>query len=279
MDKPVFSVPLLGDDNKSVGASGFYRITTLIIPDGELSITNEIPSTNIVGVLEVASTLTNTLAAVPWVELAADPRTADEKPTKVSKYLNTSHLKDKDSVQVADKGHIYRQWHWNKSGNKWEGSTTVTRGAVEEAPSADEHGLPRDSAVWVTRDDPAAKPFFLIGQYSGTSVSLKIEGGTASSPVCTLIPNPSLKAVAINDYPWNKKPEPGDLIRIPNGKSYPLLLRWVNDAWGSYDYDPVTFVSKWKTDYTIPAGTGVWYHRCGEEFTIELPRDIVSTEE
>ena len=272
-ESPNFSIQLLDEANKSVGATGFYRLTTLIIPDDTLSVTNEIPSTNIVGVLEVASKLTNTLAAVPWVELAADPQTADEKPTKVSKYLNTSHLKDKDSVQVADKGRIYWEWKWNKSGKKWEGSTTVTKEAVLDAPSADVHELPRDSAVWVTRDDPAAKPFFLIGQYSSASVSLAIAGGSLESPGCTLVPNPCIKAVKVNDYKWGENPRDGDYIRIPNEKKAPHVLRWKNGQWGRLAG------GVWKNDAEIPAGTGFWYMRCaGGPFQIELPKSVLSAE-
>lgn len=275
-DSPNFSIQLLDEANKSVGATGFYRLTTLIIPDNELSVTNEIPSTNIVGVLEVASTLTNTLAAVPWVALATDPQTADEKPTKVSKYLNTSHLKDKDSVQVADKGHIYREWKWNKSGKKWEGSTTVTKGAVEPAPSADEYSLPRDSAVWVTRDDPAAKPFFLVGQYSAAPVKLVIAGGEPGAGTCTLVPNPSMKDVNINDYNWGWGNSPikgnmGDTIRIPNEKNVPHYLTWNGDSWGRFVPVPGKRGDQWVTDWKIPAGTGFWYMRYGESFEIDLP--------
>ena len=92
-DRPSFSVPLLSDEGKSVDASGFYRVTTLIIPGGELAVTNEIPSTNIVGVLEVASTLTNTLTAVPWVSLAQDPANDAPLPITVSNYVMTTRCR------------------------------------------------------------------------------------------------------------------------------------------------------------------------------------------
>ena len=272
MDKPVFSVPLLDDDNKSVGATGFYRITTLIIPDGELSVTNEIPSTNIVGVLEVASTLTNTLAAVPWVALGEDPSKAEVRPVTVSHYVHTPHLGQNDAVQVADKGHIYRKWEWNKGAKKWNGAISVTRSAVVPASEASEQDIPRNSAVWVTRNDPAAKPFFLIGQYSDAKQTLTIEAGTPGNAVCTLVPNPSLKPVRVNDYKWNGRPVEGDLIRIPNEKKSALALRWKNGEWGRIAS------GKWKTDTEVPAGTGFWYMRCGAAFEIELPDSAPAAE-
>ena len=274
MDKPVFSVPLLDDDNKSVGASGFYRITTLIIPDGELSVTNEIPSTNIIGVLEVASTLTNTLAAVPWVELASDPDASMAQPMKVSGYLHTAHLENDDSVQVADAGHIYRKWNWNKGQKQWSGAITVTRNAVEIAPLANEHELSRNSAVWVMRDKPAAKPFFLIGQYSSEAQKLTIAAGSEENPICTLVPNPCLTATKVNAYDWGEAPHEKDLIRIPNEKTAPIALRWDSSKkeWGRYVKRPDGRGSVWNNAAEVPAGTGFWYMRCGdEEFEIALP--------
>ena len=273
MDKPVFSVPLLDGDNKSVGASGFYCITTLIIPDGELSVTNEIPSTNIIGVLEVASTLTNTLAAVPWVELASDPDASKAQPMKVSGYLHTAHLENDDSVQVADAGHIYRKWNWNKGQKQWSGAITVTRNAVETAPLANEHELSRNSAVWVTRDKPAAKPFFLIGQYSSETQKLKIEAGTEANPICTLVPNPCLTATKVNAYNWGEEPHEKDIIRIPNEKTAPIALRWDSSKkeWGRYVKKPDGRGSVWNNAAEVPAGTGFWYMRCGGEFEIALP--------
>jgi hypothetical protein len=272
-DTPDFSIPLLDAENKSAGATGFYRVTTLIIPDKTitaLSVTNEIPSTNIVGVLEVASTLTNTLAAVPWTKMGTDPAVSEDSQIRVSDYVHTEHLGDDDAVQVADAGHIYRKWHWNKKDKKWGSAITVSRSGAEKAPDAKEHGLSRTSAVWVERNDPAAKPFFLVGQYSSADLTLTIEGGSAESMVCTLVPNPSLKDVKVNDYKWKDMPisgNKGDVIRIPNEKKVPHNLTWNEETktWGRW------FNQQWKDDAVIPAGTGFWYMRRGEAFEVALP--------
>ena len=278
-DEPRFSVPLLDGDNKSVEASGFYRITTLIIPEAfDLSVTNEIPSTNIIGVLEVASTLTNTLAAVPWTALAKDPVVAGENPVTVSEYVHTPHLGDGDSVQVADKGHIYRYWQWNGQNKAWEGAKTITRDAVVPETAASAHSLERNSAVWVTRDKPEEKPFFLIGQYSSEAQKLKIAAGSEANPVCTLVPNPCLTAINVNAYDWGTNPigNNKDLIRIPNGDKAPLLVQWNGTEWGRYVNEGRKTV--WKNDVMVPAGTGFWYMRCGGEFEITLPASVPAAE-
>ncbi len=272
-DTPDFSIPLLDAENKSAGATGFYRVTTLIIPDKTitaLSVTNEIPSTNIVGVLEVASTLTNTLAAVPWTKMGTDPAVSEDSQIRVSDYVHTEHLGDDDAVQVADAGHIYRKWHWNKKDKKWGSAITVSRSGAEKAPDAEEHGLSRTSAVWVERNDPAAKPFFLIGQYSNAPLTLEISAGSPESMTCTLVPNPSTRDVKVNDYDWKGMPiagNKGDVIRIPNEKKVPHNLTWNEETktWGRW------FNQQWKDDAVVPAGTGFWYMRRGEAFEVALP--------
>jgi hypothetical protein len=274
--EPNFSIPLLNETGNSVDASGFYRVTTLIIPNDTLSVTNEIPSTNIVGVMEVASTLTNTLTAVPWVTLAEDPAAAEERPVTVSNYVHTPHLDHDDAIQIAGSDNVYKQWKWHKNEKKWHGSITATRNAVMMATDAAEQPITRNSAVWVSRNDPAAKPFFLIGQYASAPVELDIAGGSDAEPVCTLVPNPSLTPVKINDFKWGKNPHEKDLIRIPNEKGAPLLFTWTGEAWE-------TFIGTdrggyWTTEFEVPAGTGFWYMRCGEAFTLELPKSSPSAE-
>jgi hypothetical protein len=279
MTEPSFSIPLLNETGNSVDASGFYRVTTLIIPNDTLSVTNEIPSTNIVGVMEVASTLTNTLTAVPWVTLAEDPAVAEERPVTVSNYVHTPHLDHDDAIQIAGENNVYKQWKWHKNEKKWHGSITATRNAVMMATDAAEQTITRDSAVWVSRNDPAAKPFFLIGQYASAPVELDIAGGSDAEPVCTLVPNPSLTPVKINDFKWGTNPpnpHEKDLIRIPNEKGAPLLFTWNGEAWE-------TFIGTdrggyWTTEFEVPAGTGFWYMRCGEAFTLELPKSSPSAE-
>ena len=276
-DNPSFSVPLLDAQGTSLDASGFYRVTTLIIPNNKLSVTNEIPSTNIVGVLEVKSSLANTLTAVPWVSLAADP--AQVEAVKVSNYVHTAHLSNNDAVQVADKGYIYRMWKWNETGNRqWDESTTVTTSGASSAPKASEYPLERNSAVWVTRA-ATNKPFFLIGQYAAGEQKLTIAAGAEKNSVCTLVPNPSLEDVKVNDYEWGSNPHKDDLIRIPNGQNVPILLQWKNGAWGRWVYNPATYRSEWCTDQKIPAGTGFFYQRCGTTpFELKLPASVPAGE-
>ena len=269
---PDFSVELTDEDGKSKNAGGFYRVTTLIVPNDTLSVTNEIPSTNIIGVLEVASSFTNTMAAVPWVALSREATTLSSEPLTVSNYLHTKQLENNDLVRVANNGHVYQGWSWNFEENKWEGLITATAREVVSPHDPETHQLLRNNVTWVTRSSPTNKPFFIIGQYSPDDITLTIAAGAERAPVCTLVPNPSLKTVKINeDYDWGDKPNEYDQIRIINEKEAPIQLFRHNGKWFGWFVDENNR-SYLTDDISIPAGHGFWYHRCGDSsFEITLP--------
>ena len=272
MNKPEFSVELTDKDGKSKNASGFYRVTTLIVPNDTLSVTNEIPSTNIIGVLEVASSFTNTMAAVPFVALSREATTLLSEPLTISKYLHTKQLENDDLVRVANNGYVYQGWSWNSDSKKWDGLTTATTREVVSPEDPDNHQLSRDNVTWVTRSNPTDKPFFIIGQYSPDDITLTIAAGAERAPVCTLVPNPSLKTVKINeDYDWGDKPNEYDQIRIINEKEAPIQLFRHNGKWFGWFVDENNR-SYLTDDISIPAGHGFWYHRCGDSsFELTLP--------
>ena len=272
MNTPDFSVELIGEDGKSKNASGFYRVTTLIVPNDTLSVTNEIPSTNIIGVLEVKSSFTNTMAAVPFVALSREATTLSSEPLTVSKYLHTKQLENDDWVRVANNGHVYQGWSWNSDSRKWEGITTATAREVVSPQNPETHQLARNTTTWVTRSKPTEKPFFIIGQYSPDDITLTIAAGSERAPVCTLVPNPSLKTVKINeDYDWGYKPHKDDQIRIINEKEAPIQLFRHNGKWFGWFVDENNR-SYLTDDISIPAGHGFWYHRCGDSsFELTLP--------
>ena len=283
---PAFKIPLVDAQGKSIGATGLYRVYTLLVPNVYQAITNEIPSTNIIGVLEVNSKLTNTIVAVPWRKLASDPVLATD--ITVSNHVSPVNLLEGDSVYALQDGDQYKNskyemWVLNK-GRQWESVTTVSTqpgeanySVVEKAPDADKKTFPRGNAVWVTRQSPtdgdAAKPFFLVGQYDPAGVEIAVAGGAANAPACTQIAIPDyLGTVSINDLNWGVNPVKNDLITIPNDGTT-VILRWVNGKWGEYKqvYNEAlgrnrnTFVP-----YTdpIPVGTGFWYSRRGGAFSI-----------
>ena len=97
-----------------------------------------------------------------------------------------------------------------------------------------------------------------------------------------MITNPSFSPLAINDIDWGGKPSTSDVVWIPSEKGISTVLRWAKDSsdgkmkWGTYVLDLATFSSRFKSDWTVPAGMGFWYNRKGAAFTVKLPVDKLS---
>ncbi|MBO7686876.1 MAG: hypothetical protein J6V72_10865, partial [Kiritimatiellae bacterium] len=172
---PSFPIELEDEGGNSVGASGLYRVVTLLVPNQNQAITNEIPSTNIIGVLEVNSAVSNAITVVPWKQLASDPAAA--RDVTVSNFVAALNLSAGDEVYTLDADQRgYKMWN-RKTDGIWEPVTTV-RAADDgssltvQAESADVARLPRGSAVWVKRVD-TTKPYFLGGQYDEGEVTVQ----------------------------------------------------------------------------------------------------------
>ena len=159
------------------------------------------------------------------------------------------------------------------SGTSWKALATVTKDGISISEAATTQMSP-GYAFWLVRSAPTPY-FYLVGRYTGGGFANEISGGTTSAPVSTLVANPTMCDVAINDIDWQGKPLSTDTIVIPGEGVAPLSLTWRNGAWGYtervYDPDKGKIVTTRKTDSVIPAGTGFWYTRRGEGFSITWP--------
>ena len=294
---PAFHIPLVDAQGKSIGATGLYRVYTLLVPNVYQAITNEIPSTNIIGVLEVVSPLTNTVVAVPWKELASDPALAAD--ITVSNYVSTVNLSDGDRVYAlpddtgskrgADAKAVYEMW--TLEGGKWDVVMTVSAAKggdsgyseITPADPSDKRRFPRTKAVWVQRQNPldasgAIVPFFLVGQYEYKGVDIGVAGGSKTEPGYTLISVPSYKDFSINSLDWSGyTADSTDFVRVVDG-AQSLLLKWSADkkAWCIEKNRYITIggrqrsagVELVKYETPLKAGTGFWFCRHGGAFTI-----------
>jgi len=281
---PSFPIELEDEGGNSVDASGLYRVVTLLVPNQNTAITNEIPSTNIIGVLEINNAVSNTITAVPWKQLASDPATASD--VTVSNLVAALNLSAGDAVYTLDaEQRGYRMWNRQADGI-WEPVTTVRTAddgssQVLQAESADAASLPRGNAVWVKRAD-TTKPYFLVGQYDEGEVTVQVPGKTDAGAGLALIAIPSFKPVYLNkpnDYDgtqayidWSKFKFPvgtKDRIRVPvDGVQVEIEYR--NGVWGTpdyrYEYNEKKKKWGWSSvfkpyDAPIKAGTGFFYFR------------------
>ena len=265
-DGTAFDIRLLNGEGNSLNAAGLYRVVTLLVCG---SVTNEIPSTNAIGIVEVASTASNTITAVPWKRLASAPGEAASDLT-VSNFVAFANLSAGDAVYMLD-GRAYKMWKNN--GGTWEAATTVnspgtTISIVQNPGPPDTVTIPCGGAVWVQRTD-ATKPYFLVGQYDESAFRVTVPGSGAA-----LIANPFPTNVTLNAINWGTSVT-NDIIRIPrNGLNVELSYDSASGMWGYYtvitDGTFITGAAFVPHEASIPAGTGfIYVRKGGEGFTFE----------
>ena len=148
--------------------------------------------------------------------------------------------------------------------------------SVQNAPDPATHGLSRGAATWVERTSEG-KPYFLVGQYAGTDITVTVAAGTQATMTSTIIATPNPAPLAVNDIDWGGNPTTKDIIEIYNDKNICYNLQWsvADNEWGclvkEWSATKKRRVSRWKNDYVIPAGVGMRYKRTGGAFSVTLP--------
>ena len=279
LDPAALFIDLHPDEFDDVNTpTGLYRIYSLIVPDTRLSVTNEIPSTNIVGVLKVASALTNTVTAVPWTALAGDP--AHSTNVAVSAALHLANLSAGDELLAYDSASgEYHGWTRGSDGS-WDAMTVVDRDGVRVTPAADDFRLAPGTAFWVVRATPkvpaGVRPYFLYGQYLPGDYAATIKGGSKSAPSSTLCANPTSNVVALAEVVFEGGIGKDDTIAFnTDGSVSTIYVRnAANTEWG-YHKKSVSrgrVVSTWVTARDIAPGTGFWYiRRASGDLTVKWP--------
>lgn len=273
-----FTLALKDAKGASTGATGYYRLNTLIVPLNDPSVTNVIQSSNIAGVVEVASLDKHTMASVPFnkFKLVGDDSGCDS--VHVSEYLGDAFLSTDDYLRTLE-GDKFRVWQkvaaaTRSAGSSWKAYAAVKAGtATLQAIEADEFSLDRGRTVWVERANPSDH-FFIIGQYSGEPVEVTIKGcdptKTGKEAIgYTAVPNPCIKALDLNSIDWGGNPVRGDNIRILNANGGITDLVWssAKQQWGSQG-GKAGFTTK--KAFVLP-GTSFWYYRVGSgDFTISI---------
>ena len=206
--------------------------------------------------------------------------------------MTPSQLAPGDSVYALNENGVDEKWTLKEPTRgapakaSWKPTPTIVDngedgvGLLSAPPAADERELNRGNAVWVERDNDTSRPYFLIGQYSSAPVQITVAGSdSVSEKGSTMITNPTLAPIGVNDFAWGLNPSEDDVIQIPNGSGTPLALIYRSGAWGysSKKKNPATgrYEKVWKTDFPIAPGTGFWYYRTGPAFNVTINVDEV----
>ena len=284
-DPTALEIPLYPDDrDDDRDPSGLYRIVTLLVPESNLSVTNEIVSTNAIGVLKVTSGLTNSVTAVPWKALASDPLLATN--VAVSQIVHPANLAVGDRLLFWDAASgEYRGWTLSGSGASvaWESLLTATMDGVTVAPAAADWRPAPGTAFWIVRsapcdagETPAPRPFFLYGQWSPGDYAATVSGGSDAAPVSTLCANPTARTVSLSELSFDGDVGANDtLVFTSSGDVSTIVVRNSdNTAWGRWSKTRVgaRIRNTWVQDVSVAPGTGFWYvRRTSGDLTVQWP--------
>ena len=223
-----------------------------------------------VGVIRASSALTNTVTVAPWRSMTIG--TEEIVDVSVSDVVNpNSGIVDDDMIlsynAVTSNFNV-----WAKSsakGDEWKPLTTVTKNGIS-VEAAESSSFAPGKAFWLVRNAPGDY-IYLVGRYTGDDYVFDLEGGTAENPGHTLVANPTMYDIDLNDLVFvdgegnAAEPAMGDRIVTQDiaGTKTIYFRHATSGIWG---HNVPTKVGRriqqvWTEGGTIPSGTGFWYNR------------------
>ena len=252
--------------------TGLYIFNIVLSPTNALNTGESVlASVTTVGVVRVASALTNTVVAVPW--MSATTSKAANEDVLVADAVNPNGLAVGDLIVAYNATNkVFNAWSQDNDG-VWDEVATVTKKGVLVS-SAEVARLPRGDAFWLVRSEPS-EYIYLLGRYTGDDYVVDLVGGSDKEPGHTLVANPTfndvdLNAIAFVDASGDPAtPAVGDRIVVMDQAGMQIIYarNATNTTWGRTVYEKVgrRLQQKWVDGGTIPAGTGFWYNRTGSE--------------
>ena len=202
-----------------------------------------------VGVTAVTSSLTNTVVAVSFTDLASSGNIT------ISNIVKTANLEVGDILYVFD-GSSYESYtlqasggvkYWDKTANYSLGSSGLT---ASEGTAASMATLAVGQGLWLVRGpnwDGNAFTFYIYGK-PANETTVSVSAGQ------NLIGNPTASPVS----PTVDGATTGDQVRIPQNYTFPVTYTWNGTSWRYTDPGTRQKVSVANLPI-IPAGTGFWY--------------------
>jgi hypothetical protein len=252
--------------------TGLYVFNMVLMPTNELySGQAVLTSAATVGVLRVSSALTNTVVAVPWHSMSVE--TVANVDVSVSDVVNPNSVAPGDMiVSYNQSSGLFNAWTLDTKSIWDEIATVSTNGVTVE--KADDAKLPRGNAFWLVRSNPS-EYIYLVGRYTGEDYVFDLEGGNTGEPGHTLVANPTMFDVPLNDLVFvdgagnAAAPADGDRIIFQDiaGMQTIYYLDKTTKKWGRTVFKKVGSRIKqtWTEDGTNTVGTGFWYYRTGSE--------------
>ena len=215
-----------------------------------------------VGVTAVTSSLTNTVVAVSFTDLASSGNIT------VSNIVKTANLAVDDILYVFG-GSSYESYTLKESGGVkyWDKTVNYTLGSggltASESVAASVATLAVGQGLWLVRGpnwDGKEFTFYIYGKPANAR-TVSVSAGS------NLIGNPTASAVS----PTVSGASTGDQVQIPQNYTFPRTYTWDGDK-KKWRYTDPGSRKKVECDALpeIPAGTGFWYVAKGTSTTISF---------
>ena len=226
-----------------------------------------IASCTTVGVLRVSSALTNTVTVAPWFSMSVD--STNEVKVAVADVVNPFSIGGGDTIHAYEtETGTFRMWERKDDGD-WNAPVTVNKKGVSQS-TAEESTFEPGKAFWLGRKSPG-EYIYLVGRYTGEDYVFDLEGGSVAEPGHTLVANPTMYDVALNDLVFvdgegeAAAPAAGDRIIFQDASGYQTIYfpHKTTKKWGRNVPTKVgrRVQNVWTEDGTNTMGTGFWYLR------------------
>jgi len=215
-----------------------------------LSALAETETANVIGVLRVDSSNSETIVSVPWVATSAE---ATDSAIPVTDIVKTAGLATGDELEYYNPSTgKYQCWQLSSSG-QWVAAQSVGEGG-EVTPS--DAALTRGNAIILVRKSDIQDHFYLQGQVAKTGSATCTMTRSANAVAYSLIAPPTVDPVGLNVGTWTNVAA-GDFILV-RGKKF--VYDSTTAKWGTYATNPTTFEKTFTTtEATISVGQGAWY--------------------
>lgn len=267
-------------------------------------------SLNTFGIVKVEMPTTNTMIAVPWTWYSKLQKDAGLIPAKKLVKTENLELGDMLYMPLTTNGvqDVYAAWTVVQRTTKVDGEDVTDvewspvqvvdvkelgfgrMGALMDDEAGDDYyqhasRIIRGNGMWLYRKKPLddagnIRPFWLYGQSVTSDVTTVVSGtnGVNATVCSTIIGNPYVKPVRLNDLDFQGTIASGDRIKLHNVGEVDRDLIYVS---GSGWRDSTTTIvggrkrTVYNFDTVIPAGTSFWYdRRSSEDLIIRWPSSL-----
>lgn len=251
-----------------------FFAASLLVAGAAFADSTTVETEYVLGVMPVSvgSGQQDVILSIPWVEAGSN-----SEGVAVSNLVKTAGLTTGDTLLWYD-GSKYQAWAIDSTTN-WTPTVISEVSGLADSIAATTTDLNRGQALVLHRQGTSEGKVYVVGQYLKGTTSSTIASGSYKAPKYSLIAPTSTSGVNLNTALAGVSKTEGDEVSFVNSsgqfKTYSYHITNDTGAWGTWSLDltgsfpravftPVVESS----NMDLPAGTGFYYKRCGEQASV-----------